>query len=68
MVNNKEGKILLYKSRNHKKGKNHYYSVYKDERPITPPQVKNYCDLGYHGIENDFPDVKSVLPVKKKKK
>lgn len=63
---NKEGKIL-HKSNQHKKGKQHDYSVYKDEHPVTPPQVKNYFDLGYHGIENDFPDLKAVLPVKKKR-
>ena len=63
---NKEGKIL-HKSNQHKKGKQHDYSVYKDEHPITPPQVKNYFDLGYYGIENDFPDLKAVLPVKKKR-
>ena len=34
---------------------------------ITPPLVKNYFDLGYHGIENDFPDLKAILPVKKKR-
>ena len=63
---NKEGKIL-HKSRHHKKGKQHDYSVYKDEHPVTPSQVKNYFDLGYHGIENDFPDLKAVLPIKKKR-
>ena len=62
---NKEGKIL-HKSNQHKKGRQHDYSVYKDEHPITPPQVENYFDLGYHGIENDFPDLKAVLPLKKK--
>jgi hypothetical protein len=39
---------------------------YKDEHPITPPNVKNYYDLGYVGEEKDFPNVKAVLPVKKK--
>jgi DDE superfamily endonuclease/Helix-turn-helix of DDE superfamily endonuclease len=63
---NKEGKIL-HKSNQHKKGRKHDYSVYKDEHPITPPQVKNYFDLGYKGIENDFPNLKAVLPVKKKR-
>ena len=62
---NKEGTIL-HKSK-YKKGKNHDYSVHKDEHPITPPQVKNYFDLGYKGIENDFPNLKAVLPVKKKR-
>ena len=64
---NKEGKIL-HKSRHHKKGrKQHDYSVYKDEHPVTPPLVKNYFDLGYHGIENDFPNMKVVLTIKKKR-
>ena len=63
---NKEGKIL-HKSNQHTKGRKHDYSVYKDEHPTTPPQVKNYYDLGYYGIENDFPDIKAALPVKKKR-
>ena len=63
---NKEGKIL-HKSKQHKKGSQHDYYIYKDEHPITPSLVKNYFDLGYHGIENDFPDLKAVLPIKKKR-
>jgi hypothetical protein len=57
----------LHKSNQHKKGRRqHDYTVYKDEHPITPSQIENYFDLGYHGIENDFPDLKAILPVKKK--
>jgi len=63
---NKKGTIL-HKSSQHKKGRQHDYSVYKDEHPITPPQVENYCDLGYYGIEKDFPYLKAVLPVKKRR-
>ena len=64
---NKKG-IILHKSNKHKKGRQHDYSVYKDEHPITPSQVENYFDLGYQqGIENDFSDLKAVLPVKKKR-
>jgi DDE superfamily endonuclease/Helix-turn-helix of DDE superfamily endonuclease len=62
---NKEGTIL-HKSKS-KKGRKHDYSVYKDEHPITPTNVENYYDLGYQGIEKDFPDLKAVLPVKKKR-
>lgn len=47
---NKEGKIL-HKSNKHKKGRQHDYSIYNDEHPITPSQVENYFDLGYYGIE-----------------
>jgi len=56
----------LHKSNQHKKGRKHDYSVYKDEHPITPPEVKNYFDLRYKGIENDFSDPKAILPVKRK--
>ena len=61
---NKKGEIL-HKSKHHKKGRQHDYKVYKDEHPVTPKNVKNYYDLGYVGVEKDFPDVKVVLPVKK---
>lgn len=64
---NKEGKIL-HKSNQHKKGRQHDNSVYRDKHPLTPSLVKNYFDLGYYGIKNDFPDLKAVLPIKKKKR
>ena len=63
---NAEGKIL-HKSNQHRKGRQHDYSVYKEEHLITPSQVKNYFDLGYKGVKNDFPDLKAVLPIKKKR-
>ena len=63
---NKEGEIL-YKSRHHKKGRQHDYTVYKDEQPQTPSQVENVLDLGYLGCEKDFPTVKYSLPIKKKR-
>ena len=63
---NKEGKIV-YKSRHHKKGRQHDYTVYKDEQPQTPSQVENVLDLGYLGCEKDFPTVKYSLPIKKKR-
>jgi hypothetical protein len=63
---NKEGEIL-YKSRHHKKGRQHDYTVYKKEHPATPSQVENVLDLGYLGCEKDFPTVKYSLPVKKKR-
>jgi len=64
---NKKG-IILHKSNKHKKKRQYDYSVYKDEHPITPSQIENYFDLGYHGIENDFPYLKALsIPVKKKR-
>jgi hypothetical protein len=63
---NKKGEIL-HKSRHHKKGRQHDYTVYKDEQPQTPSQVENVLDLGYSGCKKDFPTVKYSLPVKKKR-
>src|SRR6478609_12034254 len=39
-----------------------------NKHTITPPQVENVIDLGYLGVQNDFPTVKSVLPFRKKRK
>jgi hypothetical protein len=63
--------LILHKTRH--KGGRHYdyhlykYHLYKHNRPVTPSQVENIVDLGYLGIQKGFPNVKSVLPVKKKK-
>jgi hypothetical protein len=62
---NSEG-LILHKT-DHRKGRKHDYDVYKNNHPITPIQVENVFDLGYLGVQNDFPTVKSVLPVRKKK-
>jgi DDE superfamily endonuclease len=51
---NKDG-YILYKAK-HKKGKRHDYDVYKKNHPVTPPQVVNVYDLGYLGVETDFPE------------
>jgi hypothetical protein len=51
----------------HKKGRRHDYSIYKKNHPITPKQVVNVFDLGYIGVEKDFPEQLSALPYKKKK-
>ena len=58
--------LILHKMR-HKGGRQHDYHFYKHNHPVTPSQVENIVDLGYPGIQKDFPTVKSVLPVKKKK-
>jgi hypothetical protein len=64
MVNT--GGLILHKT-GHKGGRKHDYDVYKHNHPITSSQVENVVDLGYLGIEKDFPTVKSVLPIRKKK-
>jgi DDE superfamily endonuclease/Helix-turn-helix of DDE superfamily endonuclease len=51
----------------HRKGKRHDYDVYKKNHPVTPKQVVNVIDLGYLGVEKDFPQQLSALPCKRKR-
>ncbi len=39
----------------------------KKNHPVTPKQVVNVVDLGYLGIEKDFPEQLSSLPYRKKR-
>ncbi len=43
------------------------YSIYKENHPVIPKQVVNVIDLGYLGVEKDFPEQLSALPCKKKR-
>src|SRR5437868_14354902 len=56
---NSEGTILLHKT-GHDRGRIHDYEIFKNKHPTTPLQVENVLDLGYLGVQNDFPTVKSV--------
>ena len=64
VVNNKG--YIVYKL-DYKKGRRHDYDVYKKNHPITPKDVLNVFDLGYVGVEKDFPEQLSSLPKKKKR-
>jgi hypothetical protein len=64
MVNNQA--IIIYKLR-YKKGRKHNYDIYKKDHPVNPKEVVNTFDLGYLGVEKDFPEQKSSLPNRKKR-
>ena len=51
----------------YKKGRRHDYDIYKKNHPVIPKDVLNMYDLGYLGVEKDFPEQISALPYKKKK-
>src|SRR6478752_787656 len=51
-----------------KKRSRHDYDVYKNNHPMTPKQVVNVFDLGYRGVEKDFPEQLSALPHKRNRK
>ena len=58
--------LIIHKT-GHKKGKRHDYGIYKKNRPVISKEVVNVFDLGYLGVEKDFPDQKSSLPNRKKR-
>ncbi|MGN6709774.1 MAG: transposase family protein [Candidatus Nitrosocosmicus sp.] len=64
MVNNRG--FIIHKT-GHRKGRRHDYDIYKNNHPFTPKQVVNVVDLGYLGIEKDFPGQISVIPYRKKR-
>jgi len=64
MVNNHG--FIIHKLR-YKKGRRHDYDIYKENRPVTPKEVVNVVDLGYLGIESDFPEQLSSIPKRKKR-
>ena len=39
-----------------RKEKGNDYDIYKYNRPVTPKQVVSVFDLGYLGVEKDFPE------------
>jgi hypothetical protein len=59
-------RVLLFIIR-YKKGRRHDYYIYKENHPVTPKEVLNVFDLGYLGVEKDFPEQPSVLPNRKKR-
>ena len=42
-------------------GRIHDYEIFKNKPPLIPLQVENVLDLGYMGVQNDFPTVKYVV-------
>ena len=57
---------ILHKT-DHKKGRRHDYDTYKENHPLTPKNVVNVFDLGYLGVEKDFPEQLSSIPNRKKR-
>jgi hypothetical protein len=64
MVNNRG--YIIHKL-GYKKGRRHDYDIYKENHPLVPKQVVNIFDLGYLGVEKDFPKQLSSIPQRKKR-
>jgi hypothetical protein len=63
LVNNQD--LIIHKT-GYKKGHRHDYDIYKKNHPLVPREVVNVFDLGYLGIEKDFPGQISVIPYRKR--
>jgi len=58
--------LLIHNSKS-VEGKKHDYILFKEQPPPIPEDVETYVDLGYLGIEKDFPGMKVKIPFKKPK-
>ena len=60
--------LLIYKTKHKQRGRRHDYRIYKKNHPDLPKDVMSMYDLGFLGVEKDFPEQQSTLPIKKEKK
>jgi len=65
IITNRNGLIIHIAG--HVRGRKHDYDLFKDRHPSLPKQVGISADLGYQGIEKDFPSLRVRIPVKKKR-
>ena len=59
--------LIIYKSKHKQIGKKHDYKIYKKNHPDIPKDVINVFDLGFLGVEKDYPKQRLSLPIKKEK-
>jgi len=48
----------------HSPGRPHDYATYKIKHPTLPEGLQTFFDLGYKGIDKDFPEMNAVLSYK----
>ena len=58
--------MIIHKSI-HSPGSHYDYKIYKSKHPVFSEELLQFYDLGYLGIEKDYPNQISILPYKKKK-
>ena len=57
--------LIVHKTA-HVRGSTHDYVLYKHSHPDLPDNVRLGLDLGYKGIETDYPKLNCALPIKRK--
>ena len=61
---NQDG-LIIHKT-GHAVGSTHDYTLYRRSHPDLPNNVRLGLDLGYKGIEKDYPELNCMLPIKRK--
>ena len=59
-------KGLIVHKTNHARGRRHDYDIFKRSRPKLPEGVRPGVDLGYDGIQKDFPELEAMIPFKRR--
>jgi hypothetical protein len=57
--------LIVHKT-NHARGGRHDYALFKQHHPHLPDNVSLGLDLGYDGVQGDYPDLKSEVPFKRR--
>ena len=57
--------LIVHKTR-HTKGSTHDYALFKQSHPRLPDNVCLGLDLGYDGVQGDYPDLKCEVPFKRR--
>lgn len=65
VITNKDG-LIIDKSKPYK-GRTHDYEMFKRRNPKLPPNIELGGDSGFQGIQKDFPNLKTRIPIKKPK-
>ncbi len=58
--------LIIHRTR-HARGRRHDYDIFKTNHPRPPPEVSLNLDLGYDGVQNDYPELNPTTPFKRRR-
>jgi len=58
--------VIMHKTP-HARGRRHDYDIFKTNHPRVPPEVNLNLDCGYDGVQNDYPELNSTTPFKRRR-
>ena len=58
--------LIIHKTP-HARGRRHDYDIFKVNHPRLPPGVNPNLDLGYDGVQNDYPELNPTTPFKRRR-